>query len=64
MLTHALQDTPRWYTWLYARRRPLVMAAYAGVAVVGYPERLGLAEFISSISRAAVKIERLVSARQ
>jgi FlaA1/EpsC-like NDP-sugar epimerase len=29
-------ETPHWYSWLYARRRPLVQAAYAGMAVAAY----------------------------
>jgi FlaA1/EpsC-like NDP-sugar epimerase len=29
-------ETPHWYSWLYARRRPLVQAGYAGMAVAAY----------------------------
>jgi FlaA1/EpsC-like NDP-sugar epimerase len=36
LTARTLPDLPRWYPWLYARRRPLVFAAYAAVAVGGY----------------------------
>jgi FlaA1/EpsC-like NDP-sugar epimerase len=29
-------DTPTWYLWLYARRRPVVYTVYAAIAAVGY----------------------------
>jgi FlaA1/EpsC-like NDP-sugar epimerase len=32
----SIDETPGWYSWLYARRRPLVHATYAGIAVAGY----------------------------
>jgi FlaA1/EpsC-like NDP-sugar epimerase len=32
----SIDETPGWYSWLYVRRRPLVHATYAGIAVAGY----------------------------
>jgi FlaA1/EpsC-like NDP-sugar epimerase len=29
-------ETPTWYLWLYARRRPVVYTVYAAIAAVGY----------------------------
>jgi FlaA1/EpsC-like NDP-sugar epimerase len=36
LTTHVIPEAPAWYHWLYARRRPVVFAAYAGIAVTGY----------------------------
>jgi FlaA1/EpsC-like NDP-sugar epimerase len=36
LTAHAIPEAPVWYTRLYRRRRPLVLLAYAAIAVVGY----------------------------
>jgi FlaA1/EpsC-like NDP-sugar epimerase len=36
LTAHALPEPPDWYTRLYKRRRPLVLLAYAVIAVGGY----------------------------
>jgi FlaA1/EpsC-like NDP-sugar epimerase len=36
LTARALPEVPGWYHWLYARRKPLVFAAYSAIAVGGY----------------------------
>jgi FlaA1/EpsC-like NDP-sugar epimerase len=36
LTAHAIPEAPDWYTRLHRRRRPLVLLAYAAIAVVGY----------------------------